>query len=540
MSRDASGNFTLAPGNPVQAGTIIDPNWANPTLSDIANNITDSLSRTGRGGMQAPLSVGTQRITDLAPATLGSDAATAFQVQSSAFSWLFPAESDATGNAYTGTSLLADAPVAGSVFFFLVDKVNTGAVTLRINGGAVLPVGVNGVVLTAGQLLPGTIVEVVFFSNTYRIIGGVGGSGSGGGVNSVLSTNPSAVGISLSGSLITISPNTNQANGILQLDSSGAIPVAYVPLLATSYIGQFNATPGANPANGTAQGQFYIISNPGTLSLFRLSAGQNYTQQSTSVISSDTIIWNQINTGAQPTGWYFVSTSATPTAGTNVSITPTSLFPTATNAQTWDNAADAYLVALDNATGYLRKTGGTITGPIIYGAIPATAGTLANKQYVDDKFATIPPNVASFNTRIGAVSLLPADVTGALGYTPANLAGADFTGPISTTGSVVAKQYVQLQYVANILGTTTLDFTNGQSQILTSTGSSSILAVNGLTVGDILRVVFIATNLGPVSWPVLVKWPNGIAPDLTTGALKRAIVVFENDGTNILANAAVY
>ena len=48
MSRDASGNFTLAPGNPVQAGTIIDPNWANPTLSDISNKINDILSLTGR------------------------------------------------------------------------------------------------------------------------------------------------------------------------------------------------------------------------------------------------------------------------------------------------------------------------------------------------------------------------------------------------------------------------------------------------------------------------------------------------------------
>lgn len=51
MSRDANGNNTLPAGNPVVSGTIIDTNWANPTMSDMSNEITDSLSRSGKGGM---------------------------------------------------------------------------------------------------------------------------------------------------------------------------------------------------------------------------------------------------------------------------------------------------------------------------------------------------------------------------------------------------------------------------------------------------------------------------------------------------------
>lgn len=54
MSRDESGNFTLATGNPVVSGTNITTNWANPTLSDIGVELTDSLSRSGKGGMLAP------------------------------------------------------------------------------------------------------------------------------------------------------------------------------------------------------------------------------------------------------------------------------------------------------------------------------------------------------------------------------------------------------------------------------------------------------------------------------------------------------
>ncbi len=55
MSRNASGVFSLVAGNPVNPLTTIATSWANPTLSDIASEITNSLDRNGRGGMTAPL-----------------------------------------------------------------------------------------------------------------------------------------------------------------------------------------------------------------------------------------------------------------------------------------------------------------------------------------------------------------------------------------------------------------------------------------------------------------------------------------------------
>ena len=54
MSRNSSGTYTLPTGNPVVSGTIIEASWANGTLSDIAAALTDSLSRSGQGGMTAP------------------------------------------------------------------------------------------------------------------------------------------------------------------------------------------------------------------------------------------------------------------------------------------------------------------------------------------------------------------------------------------------------------------------------------------------------------------------------------------------------
>ncbi|MEK9894820.1 MAG: hypothetical protein VW518_00155 [Burkholderiaceae bacterium] len=63
MSRNASGTYSLPAGNPVSTGTTIDASWANTTLEDIGNEITNSLSRTGAGGMLAPFRIDDGAIT---------------------------------------------------------------------------------------------------------------------------------------------------------------------------------------------------------------------------------------------------------------------------------------------------------------------------------------------------------------------------------------------------------------------------------------------------------------------------------------------
>jgi hypothetical protein len=55
MPRNGSGTYTLPAGNPVVSGDIIESSWANSTLSDLADSITNSLARNGEGGMTAAL-----------------------------------------------------------------------------------------------------------------------------------------------------------------------------------------------------------------------------------------------------------------------------------------------------------------------------------------------------------------------------------------------------------------------------------------------------------------------------------------------------
>jgi hypothetical protein len=54
MSRNAAGVYSLPTGNPVVSGTDIEADWANNTMTDVANAITDSLDRNGRGRMTVP------------------------------------------------------------------------------------------------------------------------------------------------------------------------------------------------------------------------------------------------------------------------------------------------------------------------------------------------------------------------------------------------------------------------------------------------------------------------------------------------------
>ena len=55
MPRDSNGNYTPPNSNPVVTGTIIESDWANQTVNDLATAMTGSLSRNGQGGMLAPL-----------------------------------------------------------------------------------------------------------------------------------------------------------------------------------------------------------------------------------------------------------------------------------------------------------------------------------------------------------------------------------------------------------------------------------------------------------------------------------------------------
>lgn len=80
MPRGLDGNYNLPNGSLVSVGETITPSQHNPPLQDIAQAMTDSLSRDGRGGMRQNLPMNGFRVTGMAPGVQPSDGATVSQL----------------------------------------------------------------------------------------------------------------------------------------------------------------------------------------------------------------------------------------------------------------------------------------------------------------------------------------------------------------------------------------------------------------------------------------------------------------------------
>ena len=76
MSRNGTGTYSLPAGNPVVTGTSISSTWANTTLTDIANALTQSVAADGQTPMTGNLDLNTNKIVNLADPTLAQDAVT--------------------------------------------------------------------------------------------------------------------------------------------------------------------------------------------------------------------------------------------------------------------------------------------------------------------------------------------------------------------------------------------------------------------------------------------------------------------------------
>lgn len=154
MPRNVSGTYSL-PLPPVVPNTTIATTWANPTLDDIAAAITDSLSRSGNGGMSAPF-----LLVD------GTEAAPALAFSSSPGSgmWL---DVDSLNFSYQGVSKLeigansikgnvrfttVDGTVAAPAYSFTSDT-DTGIA--RVSAGNPLSFVVDGVMRGTFKSVPG-------------------------------------------------------------------------------------------------------------------------------------------------------------------------------------------------------------------------------------------------------------------------------------------------------------------------------------------------------------------------------------------------
>lgn len=174
----------------------------------------------------------------------------------------------------------------------------------------------------------------------------------------------------------------------------------------------FTPQPTANPTFtgqlSVDDAQFYLV----------ISGGDPFLNFDTNDYISFTRAANTLNftinsttvATATPSGFAFLQVPSAPTAspGTNTTQLANTAFVTAAVA-----AATSGVSSFNTRTGAVTLSSGDVTGAL--GFTPANASAV----------------VSSFNTRTGTVSLTSSDVTGALTYTPLNKAGDTMGGQLN-------------------------------------------------------------------------------------------------------------
>ena len=171
MPRNGAGTYILPAGNPVVSGTTITTAWANPTMSDVATALTQSLARDGQSAPSADLPMAGHKLTNVAPAGALNEYARADQVQQGV---LLRLAGEAGGDAYTATLPFgATAFINGQQVVLKFPVANaTPTPTLAINGGAAFPISrQDGSSLQIGDCHSGVISQLMWNDTSWLLVG---------------------------------------------------------------------------------------------------------------------------------------------------------------------------------------------------------------------------------------------------------------------------------------------------------------------------------------------------------------------------------
>lgn len=181
MPRDSAGTYTRTNGvfsgsttwdqQAASADKFINSGRHDTHDEDIATALSDSLSRSGKGAMQANLSVGGNRLTNVGAGTARSDASAISQIQDGVFVWL--TNVGGTANAITAQATpTITAYVAGQTWNFQAISTNSEAVTLNVDGvGAVAVKALNGDDLQPNTIVGGGVYTVASDGSSFVLLG---------------------------------------------------------------------------------------------------------------------------------------------------------------------------------------------------------------------------------------------------------------------------------------------------------------------------------------------------------------------------------
>jgi hypothetical protein len=221
MSFNGNGVFLVnTAGQPVVPGTVISSTAFNALTADLANGLTNTITKDGQTTLTANLPMAGFKITGLGAGTAATDAARISQIQGGSLSFV-----TVTGtNALLGSLVPAIAVyTTGAMYSFIVQNTNTGAVTLNIDSVGVKDVLRNGTdPIQAGDLVAGNIVVVLYDGTAFQLISvGFGGGATGAGGDKIFIENGQTVTTSYTIPLLTNAMST----GPIAIDSGATVTV---------------------------------------------------------------------------------------------------------------------------------------------------------------------------------------------------------------------------------------------------------------------------------------------------------------------------
>ncbi len=168
MSRNGSGTYSPPVGQPVVTGTVISSSVFNALVSDVGNELTNSLPRDGQAPPTANIPMGNYKFTGMANGSAATDSATVGQIQGNTANWA--ATSGGSANAQTLTpSPAITVLTAGQSWGFIAGFTNTGPATLAVSGLTAKNVFVNQAALTGGEIVAGRVYNVVYDGTQYAL-----------------------------------------------------------------------------------------------------------------------------------------------------------------------------------------------------------------------------------------------------------------------------------------------------------------------------------------------------------------------------------
>jgi len=172
MARNGSGIYILPPSNPVVSGTVIESDWANDTMADLAAALSQSIAYDGQTVPINNLPMGGFHHTNVSDPTSRNQYASLGMVQDGRHQrvQINSGVDNLVGTLVGG----ATAYVAGALVSFFAPSTNTGPMTLNYNGiGARSLISSAGLPLAAGQVTAGSFLMAIYDGTQFKLISAV-------------------------------------------------------------------------------------------------------------------------------------------------------------------------------------------------------------------------------------------------------------------------------------------------------------------------------------------------------------------------------